>query len=128
MNSIVRKQRQRGISIIALILLLIVLGTLMIAGFRIVPLYSDYLTILQITKDMQADGSLVNTPKREIRNMLNKRFRTNNLYDLKPKDTVKIRKDSARGILLHIEYEVRSALIYNLEVVAKFDTEIGAGN
>ncbi len=83
MNAIDRKQRQRGISITGLVFLLALLGTIAIVGMRIVPLYADYLTVLQIAKDMQNDGSLLTNSKREISNILNKRFRTNNLWDLK---------------------------------------------
>jgi hypothetical protein len=128
MNAIVRKHRQHGISIIALVLLLAMLASMGIVAMRIAPLYADYITVLQIAKDMQQDGSLANSSKREIRDMLNKRFRTNNLWDLKAKDTVKIEKDRARGTVLHIDYEVRSQLISNLDVIAKFDTVISAVN
>ncbi|MEM7294191.1 MAG: DUF4845 domain-containing protein, partial [Pseudomonadota bacterium] len=78
-----------------------------------------------IAKDMQTDGSTLNKSKREIRNVLIKRFKTNNLWDLKAEEVIKVKKDPARGVLLHIDYEVRSPLIYNLEVVAKFDNEVG---
>ena len=95
---------------------------------RIIPLYTDYLTVLQIAKDMQNDGSLLTNSKREIYNMLNKRFRTNNLWDLKAKEVVKFKKDPTGGTMLHIDYEVRAPLISNLEVIAKFDKVISANN
>ncbi len=128
MNANVRAHRQQGLSIYALVLLLAMLGTMAIIGMRIVPLYADYYTVLKIAKDMQQDGSLSTNSKREIRDILNKRFRTNNLWDLKAEKIVKIEKDRARGTMLHIEYEVRSPLISNLEVVAKFDRVISAGD
>lgn len=128
MNAIDRKQRQHGISTIGLVLLLALLGTIAIVGMRIVPLYADYLTVLQIAKDMQNDGSLLTNTKREINIILNKRFRTNNLWDLNPKEVVKFKKDPTGGIMLHIDYEVRSPLISNLEIIAKFDKVISASN
>ena len=128
MNNATLGNRQQGISIISLVLLLALLGTLAIVSFRFIPLYADYFTVVKIAQDMQAEGSVLNKPKREIRNMLNKRFRTNNLWDLKAEETIKIKKDPARGVLLHIDYEVRSPLIYNLEVVAKFDKVVSRIN
>lgn len=128
MNAIDRKQRQHGISITGLVLLLALLGTIAIVGMRIIPLYADYLTVLQIAKDMQNDGSLLTNTKREINIILNKRFRTNNLWDLKPKEVVKFKKDPTGGIMLHIDYEESSPLIFNLEITAKFDKVISASN
>ena len=128
MNAIDRKQRQHGISMIGLVLLLALLGTIATIGMRIIPLYADYLTILQIAKDMQNDGSLLTNSKREINIILNKRFRTNNIWDLKPKEVVKFKKDPTGGIMLHIDYEVRRPLISNLEIIAKFDKVISASD
>ena len=73
MNNATLGNRQQGISIISLVLLLALLGTLAIVSFRIIPLYADYFTVVKIAQDMQAEGSVLNKPKREIRNMLNKR-------------------------------------------------------
>ena len=128
MNAIANYRRQQGISILSLIFLLAILGTLTIAGFRIAPLYMNYFTVLQVVNDMYNDGSVLNKSKREIRTNLNKRFRTNNLWDFKAEEVVKIKKDPQQGTLLHISYEDRSPLIYNLEVIATFDKIVGGGH
>ena len=119
------RRQQAGLSLFSIIFLVAILGTLTIVGFRVVPLYKDYLTILQIAKDLHNEGNLLSKSKREMRATIDKRFRTNNLWDFKAEETIKIKKDPAKGVLLHIDYEVRSPLIYNLEVVAKFDKIVG---
>ncbi|MEM7207085.1 MAG: DUF4845 domain-containing protein [Pseudomonadota bacterium] len=125
MRTTISRQRQRGASLFSIMFLVVVLGILAIAGFRIVPLYMNYLTVLQVAKDTHADGSVSNKSKREIRETLNKRFRTNNLWDFKAEEIIKIKKDPGKGVILHIDYEDRSPLIYNLEVIAKFDQTVG---
>lgn len=126
MNSIVTKQRQRGVSMFGLAFILALIAAAALITLRVLPMYSNYWTIVDIAEGLQDDGSLINKTKRQIRLMLIKRFRTNNLWDLKSGEVVKVSTDPIGGAMLHIKYEVRSPLIVNLEVIATFDKVISA--
>ncbi len=119
-------RRQRGYGLWSWLFILSLLGLLAIVGLRIVPLYIDYFTVVKVVNNLYADEDLNKQSPRQLRALLDKRFRTNNLWDMKAEDTVHIRRDRKLGLLMHVKYEVREPLIYNLDVVASFDREIGA--
>lgn len=118
-------KRQRGFSLFGWLFILIILGLLVIFGLRVFPMYMDYFTVVNIVEGMYADESTAKNSPRELREKLNKRFRTNNLWDLDSKEVVHLSRDRNRGVLMHIRYEVRSPLFYNLSIIANFDRQFG---
>lgn len=118
-------KHQRGFGLFGWIFVLGFAGLLLIASFRIVPLYIDYLTVVDIVEKMYAQGRIEKQSKRQIQQDLVKRFRQNNLWDLNSKEVVKLVKDKRQGMLMHISYQATTPLFYNLEVVATFDKKIG---
>lgn len=118
-------KRQRGFSLFGWLFILIILGLLVIFGLRVFPMYMDYFTVVNIVEGMYADESTAKNSPRELREKLNKRFRTNNLWDLDSKEVVHLSRDRSRGVLMHIRYEVRSPLFYNLSIIANFDRQFG---
>ena len=119
-------RRQRGYGLWSWLLILCLVGVAAIAGLRIAPIYIDYYTVVKIVNNVYTDDDLNRQSPRELHGLLNKRFRTNNLWDMKSEDTVEIRRDREHGMLMRVKYEIRSPLIYNLDVIASFDREIGA--
>lgn len=118
-------KRQRGFSLFGWLFILIILGLLVIFGLRVFPMYMDYFTVVNIVEGLYADESTAKNSPRELREKLNKRFRTNNLWDLDSKEVVHLSRDRSRGVLMHIRYEVRSPLFYNLSIIANFDRQFG---
>jgi hypothetical protein len=118
-------KKQRGFSLFGWLFILILLGLLAIATLRILPLYLDYFTVVDIVERLYEDGSAAKDTPRALREKLNKRFRTNNLWDLDSKDVVHIGRDRSRGTVLEIRYEVRTPLFYNLSVIANFEKTFG---
>lgn len=117
-------KRQQGLGLISWIVVIAVFSVIITLGIRIVPVYMDYFSVKDILGDLQKSSGSRVMPKREIRLQLHKRFRTNNLWDLKADEVVKIIKDKDRGLVFHLKYEIREPVVGNIDVIISFDEMI----
>lgn len=119
--------QQKGLSLISIMVIVGVVGTALLIGLRLIPIYSDYMTIVSIAKDVQQDIGEIGANKTKIRERLSAQFRTNNIRSVGI-DSVKIDYDKQRNIVLVVKYEDRRPIIANLDVVAKFERRLGGLN
>ena len=116
-----RPSRQRGISLIGwmvIILIAVVLGT---AAFRMIPAYLEYNTISTAIRNLLQDSKVSMMSIPEVRESLNKRFTINQVTAIKIDDLV-ITKEG--GIFkVAIDYEVREPMFYNVSIVMTFKEE-----
>lgn len=115
--------RQRGVSVPALIALLVVVGFVVMIGVRLTPVYFNYYTLVSLVKSVQQDPSLRGAPTEEIRAALDKRMRLNEVDDL-GYDVVQIRRPGG-GLALDIAYEVRRPFIGNIDMIVSFNRRVG---
>ena len=113
-------------SMTALIALIGVVVFLGLFALRVGPAYFENLTIEKIVKDKAADESLMRAPRSKIYASLNQAYRTNNLWDLKAEDTIRLKRDGQRGHVMDVAYERRANLFANIDVVTVFG-EPGVG-
>ena len=110
--------------------LLVVMGVVVFFGLfalRVGPAYFENLTIEKIVKDKSADESLMRAPRSQIYASLNQAYRTNNLWDLKAEDTIRLKRDAARGHVMNVAYERRANLFANIDIVTVFgEPAVGA--
>lgn len=115
--------RQRGVSVPALIALLIVVGFVVMIGVRLTPVYFNYYTLLSVAKSVQQDPGLRDEPTAEIRAAFEKRMRLNEVDDL-GYDVFDIKRPGG-GVVLDIAYEVRRPFIGNIDMVVYFNRRVG---
>ncbi len=119
-------KKQRGISVMGAVIIIMIIAGIATFGISAAPMYINHLTVMEIARDVAADKDLKNKPSRFIKSSINKRFRTNNLWDLDSSEVIQISREKGKGLLLTVDYEVRRPLIYNMELVAHFsETSIG---
>jgi Tfp pilus assembly protein PilE len=121
MNTI---HRQRGMSIISLIIGIAVVGFLAVIAMRLLPIYLDDNSI---KSSMEAVASEVqpNASINEVRKRLNKNLEINSVSIVKGADFELI-KDGETNIL-YVEYEARTAFIANIEFAVTFEHEVPLG-
>ena len=119
-------RRQQGMSMFSIIFLLMFLAVVGTVGFRLMPIYADYFTVLSIAKEINSDTGLMSGGSHDIVRKANNLFQMNNMYDLKP-NVIKVKKSKSAptGKAIVIDYEVRRHIIANLDVVASFNRTIG---
>ena len=114
------RARQRGMSTIGVIAVVGVAIFLGLFAIKVGPAYMEHMTISKIIEDKAADESLMRQPRSKVYASINQAYRTNNLWDMRAEDTVKLKKDGAKGYLMTVNYEKRANLFANIDLVTVF--------
>ena len=112
------KRNQTGLSSITLLLVLLAGAFILLAGFKIVPLYLDNYFVKSSIDSLQ-DEDIRKMSDRQIRNALGRYFTINGVRDIKV-DQVKIERETDK-VIVKLDYEKRIDFIANIDVVVSFE-------
>lgn len=116
--------RQRGITLIGFVMVAAVLGFFFFIGAKLFPMYTEYYAVRgAMTKVQQTPGSARLSPD-QVWKILDATFYTSYVDSVQRQNVQLVRQN---GYFLRIAYEVRKPLVYNLDVVAKFDHSVELG-
>lgn len=115
--------RQRGIGLLSLFVIISVCIFLGLFAFKVGPNYLENWTVSKIAKDVASDPVLLKQPRSKVYNYISQAYRTNNLWDLNPEETIKLKKDGKRGYIVTVQYEKRDRFFSNIDIVTSFDKE-----
>ncbi len=120
MNSL---QKQRGVGLINLVLVLLVCAFCGTFAFKVVPMYADNRYIIAGLKSLAEPGmSLEQMTDAEIRKKMNNFYLLNNV---RSQDGTKIDINrSSNRVVVKIDYEARSTLFSNIDVVMSFKNHL----
>lgn len=111
--------RQRGLSLLGWVVVLIVLVVFGTAAFRMVPAYMEYNTISSAIESVLDDNKTALMSPGEVRESIGKRFLINQVDAIGEND---LDIEKAGGQLsVGVDYEVRQPMFYNVYVLMKFD-------
>jgi hypothetical protein len=116
------RKRQRGITLIGWIVLLVPVAIVVYAGIRVVPFYLNFMKVtkaLEQTADEFAGGS-VDAP--QIRRSLAKRFDIDLIYS--PKDTEIAVRKGQDGWEMEADYYESAPLFANIELTVLFNKRV----
>jgi len=116
------KHRQRG-SMGGVIVILLVVGSVVSVGSRVVPFYLDHNTMGTIMEKMSQENGLALKTEASIRDSMRKRLKLNNIRDFDLKENLKIDRSKV-GTELVLDYEVRVDLVSNLSLIAAFNKKV----
>lgn len=113
---------QAGASKLGILTLILLLVSFTLGGLKVAPLYIDNNLITGICASLIETGEAADLTLTEIRQRVADSLRINNItgFDL---TNIGLRKENGQPII-RVAYESRVELIANLDVVAKFDTEL----
>ena len=112
-------KQQQGLSIIALLVVLLMTGALGFFGLKVGPTYMENWTIKKMMKDLQTDDKVIGKNPNTIRTVLMKRLRVNGVYNLSPKN-VNIKRRGVSNVVT-LNYSVSKKLAGNMDVVMTFN-------
>ncbi|MFP1683418.1 DUF4845 domain-containing protein [Alloalcanivorax sp. C16-1] len=115
----INRSRQRGLSLLGWVVVLIVLAVFGTAAFRMVPAYMEYNTIRSTINSVLDDNKTAMMSEHEVRGALSKRF-TINQVDVIGVNDLAISKNGG-DVTVGVDYEVRRPLFYNVSVVMHFE-------
>jgi len=113
------KQRERGMTFLGTVTILLILGAGLYAAIRLVPVYLEYTKVARALEQVRDDQAAVDTNPHQIRRALESRWDVEDIKSLGWKD-VEISK-SGEGYDVNAVYEVETPLVANVFLLAKFD-------
>ena len=116
------KHRQRGMTFLGLIVILLILSLAFYAGLRLVPVYLEYMKVARSLEQVKEEHSSIDTSVQLIRNSLERRWDVEDINGIGWKE-VEITKTN-EGFSVDANYEVESPFIGNVYLLTKFDKSV----
>ena len=115
---------QRGITLIGFLIVLALAGFFFLIGAKLFPMYTEYMAVkAAMVKVQNTPGSARMTPE-QVWKLLGRSFNVSYVESVQRNNMQLVRQN---GYFLRIAYEVRKPLVYNLDVVGKFDHSVELG-
>jgi len=114
--------RQRGLTLIGFVIVLIVLSFFAYIFMRLFPVYSEYYSLVKCMNEVAAEANVGTKTPEAIKESLDRRLYISYVTSVN-KSHMKVAREN--GIYkLRVKYEVRGPLAYNLEYIASFDRAV----
>ena len=117
------RERQRGITLISLIIIVAFVASYAFALLKVTPFYLEQIKIKRALNDVQTNLSGSGASLVVVRDAIDKRLDIEMVRGLTAKD-FKIRKGKGGGYLIQAQFERRASYFGNLYLVVAFDETI----
>ena len=121
-----RPARQRGITLIGFIFVLIVVGFFGYMVMILGPAYNEYYGVVKAMNTV-AGNAQPNTDFETLRMAMDKQFNVGYVTSVDAKQA-KLIRDKTKGNVLSLDYEVRKSFLYNVDFVVKFAHAVPVGS
>jgi Tfp pilus assembly major pilin PilA len=115
-------RRQRGMTVIGMLLLIIVIAFVALIAMKVVPMYVQYFSIKSTIESIRKEPQVAQMNAQDIQNAIQKRFDIGYVDNIMARD-LKIRNDR-NGRVLDLVYQDERTLFYGLSVVLKVNEAI----
>ncbi|MCG7873238.1 MAG: DUF4845 domain-containing protein [Candidatus Thiodiazotropha lotti] len=115
-------KKQRGLTFISWLVILIVAGFLVMVGIKVTPVYIDHFAVKSALESVKNEPFAERKSKVELRNMVLKRLDINSIRHV-TKEHIKVKRDTGSRII-NVSYEVRRHIAYNAALVMTFDETV----
>lgn len=116
------RDRQRGMTLISMIIVVAFIASYGFAVLKITPFYLEQIKIKRVLKDVEANLGGGGATLMQIRDAIDKRLNIEMVRDLRAKD-FSIKKGGS-GYIVNAQYERRASYLANLYLVVAFDETI----
>ncbi|HTD29454.1 MAG TPA: DUF4845 domain-containing protein [Xanthomonadaceae bacterium] len=116
------RRAQQGITLIGFIFILILLGCVAYIAMRLIPMYSEYYSVVQALNSVIKEPGIEHMDQFTLLDKISRRFETSYVETIQPKD-IKVKREQ-NGITLTADYEVRKPLAYNIFLVGHFEKTV----
>ena len=114
-------RKQRGMNMLGFLITLAVVMFFLYCGMKIVPLYTDFYSVKKALASIANEQNAQITSKDKIRALFARHMQIDYVSVIKP-EMLKI-ESTDTGYNMLMDYERRTPLFANLDVVAKFHAE-----
>jgi hypothetical protein len=116
-----RHGKQRGLTLVGFLLMLVALIFVAYLAMKIVPIYVNYFSVARAMDGMKDTPGLASRSPMQIRDALYDRLYVSYMDDLTDKN-VKITRSN--GVNVRVVYAVRENIMGNLDIIVSFDRSI----
>ncbi|WP_372012868.1 DUF4845 domain-containing protein [Pseudoxanthomonas sp. 10H] len=114
------KRKQSGLSLVAFLVVLAVVGFAAYIGMKLFPMYQEYYSVRTAMKGLANEPGVGDMDPRRIQDLFFRRLDMSYSDNVKPQNVKFERTDG--GWDMRVQYEVRRPLVGNLDVVGHFDS------
>ena len=116
------RSRQRGATLIGMVVIIAILGFALYAGIRLLPMYLEYMAVARALENTAKEHSGGPTTMQQLRTSLNRRWTIEDINSVQPPD-IEIKKAGA-GWTMRAWYRAEAPFIGNVSLVADFDKTV----
>ena len=117
-----RRGRQRGMTVIGMLLVMIVVAFVALIGMKVVPMYVQYFSIKSTIESIRKEPQVAQMSAQDIQTAIQKRFDIGYVDNIQARD-LKIRNER-NGRVIDLVYEDERDLFYGLFVVLKVNESL----
>jgi len=117
------RERQRGITLISLVIIVAFVGSYAFALLKVTPFYLEQIKVNRVLSDVQTNLSGSGASLVVLRDALDKRLDIEMVRDLRAKD-LSIKKGKSGGYVVRAKFERRASYFGNLYLVVTFDESV----
>lgn len=114
-----KKQSQQGMTTIGWILVIALFGSIVLTGFKIIPMYLEYLNVQSIMNGIAQDTSIDARSKRDLWGAMEKRFYINQIRDIK-RNNVSFSRSKDGVTTVKVDYKVEKPWVAQMYLGAHF--------
>jgi hypothetical protein len=116
------KQRQRGMTFLGLLTILVILGAGLYAAIRLVPVFLDYTKVVRSLEQVRDEHAAIDTNPQLMRNSLERRWDVEDVKGIGWKE-IEIKKIN-EGYEMRATYDVEQPFVANVYLLARFDKAV----
>ena len=116
------RQRQQGMTFLGLLCVLVLVGIVIYAGIRLVPVYLNYMNIVRTLNAVAADFKGDNPSLEAIHTSLSRHWEVQAITAVDDKD-IEVTKDDS-GVSMHVAYDDSEPYIGNVSLAVHFDKTV----
>jgi type II secretory pathway pseudopilin PulG len=117
------KQRQRGMTFLGVVIILVILGAGFYAALRLVPVYLEFSKVARVLEQVRDEHSAIDsTSSHLIRNSLERRWDVEDIKSLGWKEVEITQKSD--GFEVVAAYDVEQPFVANVYLLTKFDKTV----
>ena len=118
------RSRQRGATLLGMVVIIAILGFALYAGIRLTPIYLEYMAVARALEQTAKEESGATSPQ-TLRNALDRRWTIETINSIQPRD-IEIKK-AGSGFMMRAWYRAEAPFISNVSLVVDFDKSVKVG-
>lgn len=116
------RHRERGVTFLGWIFLLLPMALVLYAGIRLTPIYLEYMKIARTLEEVADEFKADDADARAIRNAIERHFdiESVDIINVRDNEALKIAKEGS-GYTVHVAYVDTAPFISNVLLLVEFD-------